>query len=78
MGAGDARGAQPTTIARYVYNLEALQKAATHDEVWNAAQTELVRTGRMHNYLRMLWGKKILGVVTNAARCARRHGRAEQ
>ena len=29
-------------------------------ELWNAAQTELVREGRIHNYLRMLWGKKIL------------------
>ena len=44
----------------HVYGLEALEAARTHDEVWNAAQTELVRTGRMHNYLRMLWGKKIL------------------
>lgn len=31
-----------------------------HDPLWNAAQTELVREGRIHNYLRMLWGKKIL------------------
>ncbi len=44
----------------HVYDLETLRRAATHDAVWNAAQTELVRTGRMHNYLRMLWGKKIL------------------
>ena len=34
--------------------------AATHDRLWNAAQTQLVREGRIHNYLRMLWGKKIL------------------
>ena len=44
----------------YVYDLAALEAAETHDEIWNAAQNELVRTGRMHNYLRMLWGKKIL------------------
>ncbi|MEM7676548.1 MAG: deoxyribodipyrimidine photolyase, partial [Myxococcota bacterium] len=44
----------------HVYDLETLEGARTHDEIWNAAQTELVRTGRMHNYLRMLWGKKIL------------------
>ena len=31
-----------------------------HDQLWNAAQTQLVREGRIHNYLRMLWGKKIL------------------
>ena len=27
--------------------------------IWNAAQRQLVREGRIHNYLRMLWGKKI-------------------
>jgi deoxyribodipyrimidine photo-lyase len=42
------------------YTLEELEAAATHDPVWNAAQTELVREGRMQNYLRMLWGKKVL------------------
>src|SRR5262245_6553503 len=31
---------------------------STHDPIWNAAQTELLRDGRIHNYLRMLWGKK--------------------
>ncbi len=44
----------------YVYPLEAFELAETHDELWNAAQRQLVREGRMHNYLRMLWGKKIL------------------
>lgn len=44
----------------HVYSLAELECAATHDPLWNAAQTELVRTGTMHNYLRMLWGKKIL------------------
>ncbi len=43
-----------------VYTLEELEHARTYDEVWNAAQRELVRDGRIHNYLRMLWGKKIL------------------
>jgi deoxyribodipyrimidine photo-lyase len=43
----------------YVYDLEQLQAAGTHDELWNAAQNQLVTEGRMHNYLRMLWGKKI-------------------
>ncbi len=43
-----------------VYSLAQLESASTHDELWNAAQRELTRTGRMHNYLRMLWGKKIL------------------
>jgi deoxyribodipyrimidine photo-lyase len=43
-----------------IYSLEDLASSQTHDELWNAAQRELVRTGTMHNYLRMLWGKKIL------------------
>jgi deoxyribodipyrimidine photo-lyase len=43
-----------------LYSLAELEEARTHDDVWNAAQRELVHTGRMHNYLRMLWGKKIL------------------
>lgn len=43
-----------------LYSLAELEGARTHDEVWNAAQRELVREGRMHNYLRMLWGKKVL------------------
>ena len=44
----------------YLYTLAQFESAATHDPLWNAAQTELVQTGRMQNYLRMLWGKKIL------------------
>ena len=44
----------------HVYDLETLAQADTHDPLWNAAQTQLVREGRLHNYLRMLWGKKIL------------------
>ncbi|MCB9882866.1 MAG: deoxyribodipyrimidine photolyase [Planctomycetes bacterium] len=43
-----------------LYDLEQLDAAETHDPVWNAAQRELVTEGRMHNYLRMLWGKKVL------------------
>ncbi len=43
-----------------LYTLEPLEKAGTHDEIWNAAQTQLVAEGRIHNYLRMLWGKKVL------------------
>jgi deoxyribodipyrimidine photo-lyase len=44
----------------YVYTLDEFESGRTHDPVWNAAQTQLVREGRIHNYLRMLWGKKIL------------------
>ncbi|QDV11147.1 Deoxyribodipyrimidine photo-lyase [Rosistilla oblonga] len=44
----------------FIYSLEQFEAAKTHDDLWNAAQRQLVREGRMHNYLRMLWGKKIL------------------
>lgn len=44
----------------YVYTLEKFEAGETHDPLWNAAQRQLVREGRIHNYLRMLWGKKIL------------------
>jgi deoxyribodipyrimidine photo-lyase len=44
----------------HVYSLAQFEEAATHDAIWNAAQRQLVRDGRIHNYLRMLWGKKIL------------------
>jgi deoxyribodipyrimidine photo-lyase len=43
-----------------VYPHRAFDDAATHDPLWNAAQRQLRRDGRIHNYLRMLWGKKIL------------------
>ena len=44
----------------YVFSLQQLESAATHDPLWNAAQMQLVRDGRIHNYLRMLWGKNVL------------------
>ena len=44
----------------YLYGPEQLERAETHDPYWNAAQKEMALTGRMHNYMRMYWGKKIL------------------
>jgi len=44
----------------YLYSLEKLETAQTHDELWNAAQTEMIKTGKMHGYMRMYWAKKIL------------------
>jgi deoxyribodipyrimidine photo-lyase len=44
----------------FVYTLDEFDSAQTHDPLWNAAQRQLVREGRIHNYLRMLWGKKVL------------------
>jgi deoxyribodipyrimidine photo-lyase len=44
----------------HLYSLEELDASLTHDPLWNAAQRQLRREGRVHNYLRMLWGKKVL------------------
>ena len=44
----------------YLYSPEQFEKAKTHDPYWNAAQKEMVITGKMHGYMRMYWGKKIL------------------
>lgn len=44
----------------YIYSLEELENSLTHDRFWNAAQLELVLTGKMHGYMRMYWGKKII------------------
>jgi deoxyribodipyrimidine photo-lyase len=43
-----------------LYELDTFERAATHDPLWNACQQQLVTEGRIHTYLRMLWGKKIL------------------
>lgn len=45
---------------QYFYSFKQFESGSTHDPLWNAAQMQLVREGRIHNYLRMLWGKKIL------------------
>ncbi|MGL5054459.1 MAG: deoxyribodipyrimidine photo-lyase, partial [Fusobacteriaceae bacterium] len=45
---------------KYVYSLQELETGKTHDSLWNAAQMEMVKTGRMHGYMRIYWGKKII------------------
>ncbi|HOP40281.1 MAG TPA: hypothetical protein PLI53_04490 [Geobacteraceae bacterium] len=42
------------------YSVDRFNAAETHDPLWNAAQREMARTGKMHGYLRMCWAKKIL------------------
>jgi deoxyribodipyrimidine photo-lyase len=57
----------------YLYTLDELEQAQTHDSCWNAAQNEMVSTGKMQGYLRMYWGKKILewsATPQEAYRCA--------
>jgi deoxyribodipyrimidine photo-lyase len=43
-----------------LYSQQEFEDASTHDALWNAAQIQLRTEGRIQNYLRMLWGKKIL------------------
>ena len=52
-------------VREYVYSLEELEFSRTHDELWNAAQTQLREQGIIHNYLRMLWGKKVIEWTPN-------------
>ena len=44
----------------YNYSLSEFERAKTHDPYWNAAQKEMTKFGKMHGYMRMYWGKKIL------------------
>ena len=43
-----------------LYTRQQLEQAQTHDELWNAAQRQMLHLGWMHNYMRMYWAKKIL------------------
>jgi deoxyribodipyrimidine photo-lyase len=53
----EAHGGDPR---EWIYDAEQFESAATHDALWNAAQTQLIREGVIHTYLRMLWAKKVL------------------
>ena len=44
----------------YLYTLKEFEEGRTHEALWNAAQLEMVKTGKMHGYMRMYWAKKIL------------------
>jgi deoxyribodipyrimidine photo-lyase len=43
-----------------LYSPAELEEARTADTYWNAAQREMIVTGKMHNYMRMYWGKRII------------------
>jgi len=49
----------------FLYNLKEFEEAKTHDELWNASQKQLVKTGKMHGFLRMYWAKKVLEWTKN-------------
>jgi len=50
-----------------VFTLEQLEQAKTHDQLWNAAQKEMVYHGKMHGFMRMYWAKKILEWTSSPA-----------
>ncbi len=52
--------AHRTDQREYLYTLKEFEQGKTHDPAWNAAQLQMVRTGKMHGYMRMYWAKKIL------------------
>jgi len=43
-----------------IYTQDQLERGATGDVAWNAAQREMIATGRMHGYMRMYWAKQLL------------------
>jgi deoxyribodipyrimidine photo-lyase len=68
-----------TTIAEhardereYLYTLAQLEEAQTHDDLWNAAQLQMLHHGWMHNHMRMYWAKKILEWSPNIATAMKR------
>ena len=56
----------------HVYTLEQLEAAQTHEDIWNAAQLQMARTGKMHGFMRMYWAKKILEWSPDPAEALRR------
>lgn len=65
--AAETLGAHESDPRGYIYTRNDLEKGHTHDIYWNAAQNELVKTGKIHNYMRMYWGKKIIEWTDSAA-----------
>jgi len=58
--ARDSLELHSTDTREHLYSREALEKAEAAEDVWNAAQRQLVRQGKMHGFMRMYWAKKIL------------------
>ena len=52
--------AHANDLREFIYTTKELEEATTHDELWNAAQIEMMQTGKLHGYMRMYWAKKIL------------------
>mmetsp|Transcript_29789 Transcript_29789/g.44478 ORF Transcript_29789/g.44478 Transcript_29789/m.44478 type:complete len:672 (-) Transcript_29789:48-2063(-) len=63
--ARDSLELHSTDEREYLYTWKELEKGETHDDLWNAAQLQLVREGTMHGFLRMYWAKKVLEWTTS-------------
>jgi deoxyribodipyrimidine photo-lyase len=57
--AQQSHAAHAEDVREYVYTRSEFEHAQTHDPLWNAAQLQMVREGKMHGYMRMYWAKKI-------------------
>ncbi len=55
----------------FLYSQEQLEEARTHDDLWNAAQLQLTKHGKMHGFLRMYWAKKVLEWTENPSEALR-------
>tara|TARA_Y100001970_G_scaffold131993_1_gene162808 strand:+ start:516 stop:1850 length:1335 start_codon:yes stop_codon:yes gene_type:complete len=56
----DSLEAHKKDTREFIYSINELIAKKTHDKAWNAAQSEMMQTGKMHGYMRMYWAKKIL------------------
>jgi len=63
--AQDSLTAHENDEREFVYTLNEFETYQTHDDLWNAAQKQLVHQGKMHGFLRMYWAKKILEWTQN-------------
>lgn len=70
--AQDSLRLHETDKREHVYSLEELEGGKTHEDIWNAAQRQMVRTGKMHGFMRMYWAKKILEWSPTPAEALRR------
>lgn len=64
----ESLAAHKSDVREYLYSLEQFENSETHESLWNAAQTEMVVTGKMHGYVRMYWAKQIMKWTENVDR----------
>ncbi|KAF8071386.1 PHR1 [Scenedesmus sp. PABB004] len=69
--ARDSLAAHAGDKREFIYTTEQLEAGRTHDELWNAAQREMVVRGKMHGFMRMYWAKKILEWTPSASEAVR-------